>query len=114
MATASVLSVLFLLVALAAGQSGLTGGASRINPNDPELRSILNNAVAAQNSQSNDEPIRVLAIQRATSQVVSGTLYAVDYIASGQRSGRILRCHSEILDQPWTNPQPKIVKHRCN
>nr|ABN54459.1 salivary secreted cystatin 1 precursor [Oncopeltus fasciatus] len=114
MATASVLSVLFLVVALATGQLQPTGGASKINPQDSSVREILENAVATRNSQSNEEPLRVVAVHSATSQVVAGTLYAFDYVAEGGWTGNLLNCHSEVLDQPWTNPQPKLVKHKCD
>ncbi|XP_076141600.1 cystatin-like isoform X2 [Alosa pseudoharengus] len=120
-----------LLVTLAFARvstSTMAGAITDTDVNIPEVKDALNFAVDEFNTQSNDVYIyKVVQVIKATSQVVSGTMYRfeVEMVISGYKSSpqemcamdnselkKPYTCYFEVWSQPWLGP-PKLMKKVC-
>ncbi|MCH1922750.1 cystatin family protein, partial [Shewanella sp. A3A] len=78
----------------------LMGGHKKKDPEDQEIKDLLNKAVTIHNSKTNDENILVVKIVEATSQVVAGMKYKLVFIGEGDTSKKQYNCIAEVLSQP--------------
>ncbi|XP_014278767.1 onchocystatin [Halyomorpha halys] len=87
----------------------LMGGHKQRDPEDQEIKELLNKAVVIHNSKSNDENILVVKIVEVTSQVVAGMKYKLIFIGEGDTSKKQYNCVAEVLSQPWISPEPQLL-----
>ncbi|CAH1406924.1 unnamed protein product [Nezara viridula] len=103
--------LLFVGVCFANGQ--LAGGKFEVDPNDQEIRSLLQKALSSKNSNASSEPQRIVRVISAEGQVVSGNIYTIRYVSEGIDSGIQIQCQIKLHSQPWVSDTPKVVSNQC-
>ncbi|XP_047994587.1 uncharacterized protein LOC125232838 [Leguminivora glycinivorella] len=87
----------------ASSDSALDGGEMEQNPSDPEFKRLAEESFKKYKTSNKLKFIvKELRVTKATSQVVSGIIFRIDFMAIPTKGVGLL-CHSEILDQPWLN-----------
>ncbi|KAG5266909.1 hypothetical protein AALO_G00237660 [Alosa alosa] len=121
-------TLLVILAFARVSTSPMPGEMTDTDVNIPAVKDALNSAVGEFNKQSNDVYIyKVAKVIKATSQVVSGTMYRfeVEMVISGYKSSpqemcakdnselkKPNTCYFEVWSQPWLGP-PKLMKNVC-
>ncbi|CAH1637571.1 unnamed protein product [Spodoptera littoralis] len=83
-------------------REAMTGGLTDQDPNDPNYRVLAEESLLKFVADSGTtQPLKVIKVQKVTTQVVSGLLTRIDFVISGGED--INKCHSKIWEQPWMN-----------
>ncbi|KAF9796341.1 hypothetical protein SFRURICE_001914 [Spodoptera frugiperda] len=89
----------------------IPGGLTEKNPNDPKYRALAEESLRKFITESGTtEPLRVVRVEKVTTQVVAGSLTRIDFVISGGQD--INKCHSKIWEQPWINK--KDIEVSCH
>ncbi|KAF9796345.1 hypothetical protein SFRURICE_001918 [Spodoptera frugiperda] len=92
-------------------REAIPGGLTDQNPNDPKYRALAEESLRKFIVESGTtEPLRVVRVEKVTTQVVAGSLTRIDFVISGGQD--INKCHSKIWEQPWMNK--KDIEVSCH
>ncbi|XP_061722026.1 uncharacterized protein LOC133528598 isoform X2 [Cydia pomonella] len=102
----------FFNAKLSATTEIIAGGEMEQDPGDPEYKRLAEESLKKYRMSHNLRKftLKELRVTKATSQVVSGVIFRIDFKAIST-NGNSLQCHSEILDQPWL--QNKNIEVKC-
>ncbi|XP_022818091.1 uncharacterized protein LOC111350680 [Spodoptera litura] len=83
-------------------REAITGGLADQDPNDAKYRVLAEESLLKFVADSGTtQPLKVVKVEKVTTQVVSGLLTRIDFVISGGQD--INKCHSKIWEQPWMN-----------
>ncbi|KAF9796413.1 hypothetical protein SFRURICE_019427, partial [Spodoptera frugiperda] len=92
-------------------REAIPGGLTDQNPNDPKYRALAEESLLKFIVESGTtQPLRVVRVEKVTTQVVAGSLTRIDFVISGGQD--INKCHSKIWEQPWINK--KDIEVSCH
>ncbi|XP_006869805.1 PREDICTED: kininogen-1-like isoform X2 [Chrysochloris asiatica] len=107
--------------------SNCRGCPREISVNSPELQEALNHSITKLNEEHNGMfYFKIERVKKATAQVVAGTKYSIEFIASEttcskgsneelthscptKETGKVLECNAEVYVVPWENKADTTV-----
>ncbi|XP_013193699.2 uncharacterized protein LOC106137424 [Amyelois transitella] len=93
----------------------LAGGISERDPNDPEYKNLAEESMQKYlESNGMTQAHKVISVDKVTYQVVSGSKTTLDFTIKPLSEGDVIKCHSEVWEQPWLNKKEITVKCEIN
>lgn len=110
----SYLTILIILHTLRdlSGAVHCVGCLSEVDPNDAELKKKLQEVIEEKNKELS-EGMALVLISKASSQIVAGIKYVVDFEAVGDTKKELYSCHTEFVSRPWLNLKLQILNYSC-
>nr|XP_049704765.1 LOW QUALITY PROTEIN: uncharacterized protein LOC110379538 [Helicoverpa armigera] len=85
-------------------KTSLAGGLTLQDPSKPEYKLLAVESLQKYVRESEYTDVyEVTSVDKVTSQVVAGSLTRINFQATSSQTGKAMKCHSAIVEQPWLN-----------